>query len=39
MFRLIHSTTAAVIDDHPMVLASPIHWGLLLQIGFTNSLS
>jgi hypothetical protein len=38
--RMIHSTvTAAVLGDHPMVLASPIHWGLLLQRGFTYRLS
>jgi len=36
---VIHSTAAAVLGDHPMVLASPIHWGLLLQLGFTSSLS
>jgi hypothetical protein len=36
---LILSTAAAVFGDHPMVLATPINWGLLLQLGFTNSLS
>ena len=37
--KLMHSTATAVLGDHPMVLASPIHWGLSLQQGFTNSLS
>jgi hypothetical protein len=37
--RLIHSTMASVIGDHPMVQISPIHWGVLLQLCFTNSLS
>jgi hypothetical protein len=31
--------SAAVLGDHPMVLASPTHCGLPLQLGFTNSLS
>ena len=30
---------AAVFGDHPIVLASPILLGLLLQLGFTNNLS
>jgi hypothetical protein len=37
--RLIYSTAAAVLGDHPTVLASPIIWGLLLKLVFTNSLS
>jgi len=37
--RLIHSIATAVLGDHPVVLASPINWGLRLQLGFTNSLS
>jgi hypothetical protein len=36
---LIHSTAAAVLGDHPMALASPIHCALPLQLSFTNSLS
>lgn len=37
----LHSTAAAAAGDHPVVLASPKCWGLLLQLGrtFTNSLS
>ena len=35
--RLIFSTLAAVLGDHPMVLASPIHWGVPLQLGITNN--
>ena len=35
--RFIHSTAAAVLGDHPMVLVSPICWGILLQVGFINS--
>jgi hypothetical protein len=33
------STAAAVLGGHPMVLASPKHWGLLWHLGctFTNS--
>lgn len=33
-----HSSTAAVPDDYPTVLTSPIFWGLLLQLdcAFTN---
>ena len=30
---------AAFLGDHPMVLTSPIHWGIPLKLGFTNSLS
>jgi hypothetical protein len=30
---------AAVLGDHLMVLTSPIHRGVPLQLGFTNSLS
>jgi hypothetical protein len=36
---LIHSNMAAVLGDYPMVLTSPIHWGIPFQLGFTNSLS
>ena len=36
---MIHSSAAAVLGDHSMVLASPIHWGIRLQLGFTSSLS
>ena len=35
----LYPTTAAVLGGHPIVLASPLLWGLLLQLGFTNSLS
>ena len=35
----LHFNTAAVLGGHFMVLASSICWGLLLQLGFTNSLS
>jgi hypothetical protein len=37
----LHSIVAAVLGGHHMVLASTIHWSLLLQLGctFTNSLS
>jgi hypothetical protein len=34
----LHYTAAAIYGGHPMVLSSPILWGLLLQLGFTNSL-
>ena len=34
---LIHFIAAAVIDDYPTVLVSPVHWGLLMQLGFTDS--
>jgi len=37
--RLIHSTATANQGGHPVVLSSAIHWGLLLQLGFTYSLS
>jgi hypothetical protein len=37
--RLIHSTTAAVLGNHPMVLTFPIHCSVLFQVGFTNSFS
>jgi hypothetical protein len=36
---LIHFIAADVLDDHPMALASAIHWGFLLQQGFANGLS
>ena len=36
---LIHSTSAAILGCYPMLLASPNLWSLLLQLGFTNSLS
>jgi hypothetical protein len=29
----------AVLDYYPMVLTSPIYWGIPLQLSFTNSLS
>ena len=32
-------TLSSCLSAHPMVLASPIHWGFLLQVGFTNRLS
>ena len=31
-------STAAVLGDHPMLLASPIHWSLPLQLCLTSSL-
>jgi hypothetical protein len=34
----LHSTVTAILGDHFMVLAMPIYYGLLLQLGFTNSL-
>lgn len=37
--RLIFSTLAAALSDHHMVLASPIHWDLQLQLGFSNNIS
>jgi hypothetical protein len=36
---LIFSTLAAALSDHHMVLASPIHWDLQLQLGFSNNIS
>jgi hypothetical protein len=36
---LIHSTAAAILGDHPMVLASPLLGGLSLQLDFTKGLS
>jgi hypothetical protein len=37
--RLTNFTAAAALGDHLMALASPKHWSLLLQLGFTNNLS
>ena len=37
----LHSSAVAVLSGHPMGLASPKFWGLLVQLGctFTNNLS